>query len=148
MSEIPERFDYVFWLGSDASTVQEMVVVRSQPDEEAARALLPEEQRARISATDETPARRHVTVHDLQLLATLIERPEWAALRRVAEQRMDRHFRRLARLFATEGEEPPYDRLQHQRGVFAGMKFVLDEPHRLLTPGRLERLLEEEEVDN
>jgi hypothetical protein len=82
----------------------------------------------------------------VQLLATLIERPEWQALRHVAKHRMDRHFRGLARMFATEGAELDYDRLQYQRGVFAGMKFVLDEPHRIANPDRLRRLLNDEEV--
>lgn len=147
MSEL-ERFDYVFWLGDDDGGVQEAIVVRDEADEETARERLPEALRARITATDETPARLVVSSHDLQLLASLVKRPEWEALRRLARHRMDKHFRRLARIFASEGQEPDYDRLQYQRGVFAGMKFVLDEPHKLLTPGRLERLLEEEEVND
>lgn len=147
MSDL-ERFDYIFWLGEDDDGVQEAIVVRDVADEEEARELVPEAVRARITASEEKPSAPHVSAHDLQLLAALIDRPEWTALRLVAEQRMHRQFRQLARMFATEGKELDYDRLQFQRGVFAGMKFVLDEPHKLLRPGRLERLLNEEEVND
>lgn len=145
MSDL-ERFDYVFWLDSENAGVQETIVVRGQPDEERARELVPEAQRGRITATDETPARPNINPHDVELLAALITRPEWLAFRKVAELRMDRHFRKLARLFATEGAELDYDRLQYQRGIFAGMKFLLDEPHKIANPDRLRRLLNEEEV--
>lgn len=146
MSDL-ERFDYTFWLDrNDGDGVQEAIVVRGKPDQETATEYVPEALRGRITSVDEKPARAIVNPHDVQLLAALIERPEWRALRHVAEQRMDRNFRRLARLFASEGEEPDYDRLQFQRGVFAGMKFVLDEPHKIANPRSLERLLNDEEV--
>lgn len=78
---------------------------------------------------------------DRALVAALMERPEWAALTQVCKGRMDRHFRKLARLFATEGYHPDYDRLQWQRGLFAGMKLVLDRP--LIESRALARLLEQ-----
>lgn len=148
MSDL-ERFDYTFWLGSnDGDGVQEAIVVRGKPDEETATGYVPEALRGRITRVDEKAARPIVNPHDVQLLAALIDRPEWRALRLVAEQRMDRNFRRLANLFATEGSELDYDRLQFQRGVFAGMKFVLDTPHKIANPRSLERLLNDEEVND
>jgi hypothetical protein len=86
------------------------------------------------------PDQQEQDVVDDQLLAALAARPEWEALRRRCERRMDGHFRRLARLFATEGQELDYARLQFQRGVFAGMKFLLDAP--AVEAKKLERLLE------
>lgn len=77
---------------------------------------------------------------DRALVAALMERPEWEALTQVCKARMDKHFRRLARMFATEGYDPDYGRLQWQRGVFAGMKLVLDRP--LIEARALRRLLE------
>lgn len=82
----------------------------------------------------------------MQLLAALGARPEWNALRKLARDRMERHFAKLARLFASEGEELDYARLQYQRGVFAGMKFLLDGP--TIEAAKLKRLLEELEADN
>jgi hypothetical protein len=41
---------------------------------------------------------------------------------------MERHFRVLARAFAQRNNQPDYDRLQWERGFFAGMKFLLDNP--------------------
>lgn len=139
-----DLFDYTFWLDRRDGPVQESVVVRAQPDEETAQLLVPEPQRHRISSVDEQPTRERVSITDLQLLAGLADRPEWAALRRACEQRLDNHFRKLARIFQTEGVAPDYDRLQWQRGVFAGVKLVLDEPHKIAHKRSLERLLDEE----
>lgn len=81
-----------------------------------------------------------ISEEDRALVAALMERPEWEALTQLCKARMDKHFRKLARLFATEGLDPDYGRLQWQRGVFAGMKLVLDRP--LIEARALARLLE------
>lgn len=75
----------------------------------------------------------------MELLAKLADDPAWGALSRVAEELMERHFRGVARDFMTRNVQPDYARLQWQRGVFAGIKFLLDSPH--IQEKKLERLL-------
>jgi hypothetical protein len=84
--------------------------------------------------------RRELSEDDRKLLAALGDRPEWDALREHSEILMEKHFHRVAREFMTAGTEPEYARLQWQRGVFAGMKFLLDAP--TVEAKKLERLLE------
>lgn len=81
-----------------------------------------------------------------QLLAALGSRPEWAALTEYAKELMDQHFAKVTRHFMNEGEAPDYDRLQWQRGVFAGIKFMLDNP--TLEAKKLERLLARQRPDD
>lgn len=77
-----------------------------------------------------------------QLLADLTTHPGWNELRRVAKERMEGHFKELSREFASKDNRPDYETLQFQRGVFAGMKHLLDHPD--LEAKRLKRLLEKE----
>lgn len=83
--------------------------------------------------------------HERQLIASIAESPAWESLRKVARNRMERHFRRLAHTFAMKGVEPNYAELQWQRGVIAGMKFILDNP--LIEAAKLERLLAEQQEE-
>lgn len=87
--------------------------------------------------------RTELNEHERQMIAALADSPGWDALRVAAEVRMQQHFRSLARMFATRGVQPDYAQLQWQRGVFAGMKFILDNP--LIQAARLAKLLEDQE---
>lgn len=80
-----------------------------------------------------------LTEHESQQLAALGNRPEWEVLRNLAKQRMESHFDRVAKAFMREGVEPDYARLQWQRGFFAGMKFLLDNP--TVEAAKLDRLI-------
>lgn len=80
--------------------------------------------------------------HDRQLLAHLGQQPGWQALRRAAEERMEREFRLMAHaLMRPEGVSE--EKRHHARGFFAGMKFLLDNP--TLEAKKLEKALREEE---
>lgn len=78
-----------------------------------------------------------------ELLAQLGNHPGWPTLREHAKQLMDAHFRGLAREFATRNNQPDYAQLQWERGVFAGIKFLLDNP--TIEARKLERLLAQQD---
>ena len=80
-----------------------------------------------------------------ETLAELANHPAWKELYKVSEERMEMHFRVLVREFATKGVEPNYAELQYQRGFFAGMKFLLDNPG--VEYRKLQRELEKERKD-
>lgn len=69
--------------------------------------------------------------HDDQLIATLADNPAWQALERRIAREGEQHFNRLARHFARYGNKVDYEQLQYDRGRYAGMKHILDEPRRL-----------------
>lgn len=77
--------------------------------------------------------------HEAQLLAKLGGSPEWEMLRQRAERAMTARSELLAHLFLRRNQQPDYAQLQWERGVFAGIKFVLDHP--TLEAKKLERLL-------
>lgn len=71
-------------------------------------------------------------------LVTLLDHPNWQELRNVAKDRMEKRFNVLARDLMA-GREPPD--IMYQRGFFAGMKFLLDQPD--LSAKKLAAALEE-----
>lgn len=73
------------------------------------------------------------------MLAALARLPEWGALRRWAEQAKDARGRHIADLFIRKNQQPDYAQLQWERGVFAGITFLLNTP--TVEAAKLERLL-------
>lgn len=60
-------------------------------------------------------------------LAALAQHPLWPKLREKAEQAMTKEFDRIARQLMAGRTIEDAD-LAYRRGVFAGMKFLLDSP--------------------
>lgn len=137
--ETAELREFVFWLDK-----RRAITIRAASEEEAREYLTPGEtvkvERVTIAGEDGT------TDEDKQLLAQLGRRPEWVALRRLAEHRMQHSFERIARAFATKDVRPDYAELQWERGFFAGMKFLLDNP--TVEAAKLSRLLAKEATDS
>ena len=75
-------------------------------------------------------------------LASLAADPRWQALQARAKERLDREFNSITRAFIYKDVQPDYGDLQYRRGVFAGIKFLLDQPD--LDAKKLEKLLAEE----
>jgi hypothetical protein len=82
--------------------------------------------------------------HEAQLLAKLGGSAEWQALRERAERAMRHRGEILAQQFLRRNHRPDYEQLQWERGVFAGIKFLLDHP--TMEAQRLERLLERDQT--
>jgi len=138
MSDQPAR-DFVFWQTDDRA-----IVIRAESEEDAIERLSARE-RSDTFRVQELELPPHVGDHERKLVAQLADQPGWEILRRVALERMHVHFRQLTRAFMSRAIAPDYDQLQWQRGVFAGMKFLLDNP--LIEAEKLKRLLEQEEGD-
>lgn len=76
------------------------------------------------------------------LLASLAQHPAWAVLEQRGRDRMEKHGQLLATEFLSMNKQPDYGQLQWVRGVFAGIKFLIDQP--TLDARKLEKLLAEE----
>jgi hypothetical protein len=77
---------------------------------------------------------------DDQLLASLSRRPEWAALKRRAEQLRKDRTERVARDLLHRTRQLNPAQLEYERGVFDGINLLLNEP--AIEHARFERLLE------
>lgn len=78
--------------------------------------------------------------HQRQQLAKLPESAEWAALTAYCKEQMEIHFKQLAVGLMTKDKEVEYGDLQYRRGLFAGMKLLLDGP--AIMAAQLKRELE------
>jgi hypothetical protein len=81
--------------------------------------------------------------YDAEALASLTSHPAWDALRAKVERKMNREFSRMSSNLM-RGDIPSVAQVHYMRGVFAGMKFLLDCP--AVESRKLDRLLEREEV--
>lgn len=78
--------------------------------------------------------------HQRELLAKLSKSPEWEALTAYSKDLMEMHFKQLAVGLMTKDKEVEYGDLQYRRGLFAGMKLLLDGP--VISAAQIERELQ------
>ena len=80
------------------------------------------------------------------LLADLVHHPAWKLLAERGRERMEARGAQIAREFLEFNKQPVYASLQYDRGFFAGIKFLIDQP--TLDAKKLERALAEERGDD
>lgn len=83
---------------------------------------------------------------DDELLGQLLAHPAWPLLARRAADYKRRQGRILAANFLLKNSQPPYERLQYERGFIDGMRFLLKQPQASFAEFQKELARERKEV--